>query len=173
MGQHSKKSPSSAGARALSIIGTLIIVLALLMSALLVVPGLMGYNMFSIATPSMEPEIPMGSLVCVERVDPQSLETGDVITYRDAQDETIPVTHRVVENDISTWELVTKGDANAQSDPILVSYGQVVGKLVFSVPLLGYLAAAASTAVGKISLALLVIVGLVLCVVSDRMRRRA
>ena len=115
----------------------------------------------------------MGSLVCVERVDPQDLVAGDVITYVDAQDSNVPVTHRVVENDLAEWELVTKGDANEQSDPITVSYGQVVGKVVFSIPLLGYLAVAVSTPVGKISNALLIVVGLLLCIAADRIRRRA
>lgn len=171
MGKHSKRS--SVPARILSIVGTLIIVLALVASALLFIPGLFGINMFCIATQSMEPELPVGSLVCVERVDPQGLEAGDVITYRDAQDPNVPVTHRVVENDLSEWQLVTKGDANTQTDPIVVSYGQVVGEVVFSVPLLGYLAVAASTAVGKLSIAALVIVGVLLCIIGDRLRRRS
>ena len=171
MGKHSKKRPVSA--RILSVVGTLIIVVALALSAFLVIPAVAGVNMFCIATQSMEPEIPVGSLVCVERVDPQDLVAGDVITYVDAQDSNVPVTHRVVENDLAEWELVTKGDANEQSDPITVSYGQVVGKVIFSIPLLGYLAVAVSTPIGKISIALLIVVGLLLCIAADRIRRRA
>lgn len=172
MGKHSKRKPNPVTARILSIVGTVIIVLSLAASALLFIPGLFGINMFCIATPSMEPEIPIGSLVCVERVDPQELEAGDIITYRDAQDPNVPVTHRVVENDLSQWELVTKGDANTQADPIRVSYGQVVGEVEFSLPVAGYLAVAASTAIGKLSIALLVIVGIILCIVADRLRRQ-
>lgn len=173
MGNHSKKKSYPKTAGVLSMIGTIIIIVALAVSALLVIPGFAGVNMFCIATQSMEPDIPVGSLVVIEPVDPQDLEVGDIVSYRDDSNMSVPVTHRVVENDMVEWQLVTKGDANAQPDPMPVSYGQVIGVMTFSIPLLGYVAVAASTAVGKICLALIVVAGLIMCVVADRIRRRA
>lgn len=172
MGKHSKKKSHPVISGILSTIGTLLIVLALAMSALLVVPGIVGANLFCIATGSMEPEIPVGSLVYVESVDPMTLEVGDVISYRDGMDASVPVTHRIVQNDTEQWELTTRGDANAQPDPMPVSYGQVIGKVALSVPVVGYLALAISTPAGKISIALLIVAGIVLCVVADRIRRK-
>lgn len=172
MGKHSIRKGHPVLAGICSVIGTLLIIAALLLGALLVVPGLAGMNAFCIASGSMEPDIPTGSLVLTQRIDPQTLEAGDVISYSDRSDDGVLVTHRVVENDLEQWELITQGDANAQPDPLAVSYGQVVGKVAFIVPLLGYVALVASSTAGKLSIAVLVVAGVLLCIVADRLRRR-
>ena len=57
------------------------------------------------------------------------------------------VTHRIIS--ISGDEVITKGDANnAPDDPITMS--QIKGKVLFAIPLLGYLVDLIKTPVGTI-----------------------
>lgn len=77
---------------------------------------------------SMEPEIPVGSLVFIDQRD-QSVDPGDVIAYQ-IGDTTI--VHRVVDqNDDGTY--ITKGDSNDTADPASVTKQQIVGKEIFCV----------------------------------------
>lgn len=50
-----------------------------------------------------------------------------------------PILHRVVETDKNSRIWRTKGDANEVSDPGAVSYEQYLGKMIFSLPYVGYL----------------------------------
>ena len=72
---------------------------------------------------SMEPEIPVGSLVFIDQRD-QSVDPGDVIAYRIGD---TMIVHRVVDqNNDGTY--ITKGDSTKQ---------QIVGKEIFCVPKAG------------------------------------
>ena len=55
--------------------------------------------------------------------------------------------HRVVE--ISDDEIITKGDANNTADEP-ISREQVVGRVAFSIPLVGYLVTAIKTPIGTL-----------------------
>ena len=158
--------------RALLILGVLDLVISALLCALLVMPNLLGISLYTVMTGSMEPAIPVGSLVFVEPADPADLAGGDVVTYRGRLSEqdvsTSVITHRVVMNDPQAKELETKGDANNGMDILPVPYGEVIGKVVFSVPLLG---TGLSTWMGKMSLIALIIGGLLLSLVGDQLIR--
>lgn len=116
-----------------NIIIAILIVLVLVMFA----PRLFGWQNLAVLSGSMEPNISVGSMVIIKDVNPEELETGDVITFR-VSDSTL-VTHRVVENNVETQEITTKGDANDVNDGNPVSYSNVIGELFISIPLLGYL----------------------------------
>ena len=115
--------------------------------AVLTVPGLLGYSSYSIVSGSMEPEIPVGSLVFAHREDPAQLAVGDVVVFVRGSS---PVTHRVYENNTDERELVTKGDANEGEDPGKVPYPQVLGRVQLCVPHLGDLALIMSSRQGKL-----------------------
>ena len=161
--------------RALLILGVLDLVISALLCALLVMPNLLGISLYTVMTGSMEPAIPVGSLVFVEPADPADLAGGDVVTYRGRLSEqdvsTSVITHRVVANDPQSKELETKGDANNGMDILPVPYGEVIGKVVFSVPLLGTVGTSLSTWLGKMSLITLIIGGLLLSLVGDQLVR--
>lgn len=109
-------------AKALNAVAT-VLVLALVAAALpLTVPRLFGYQIFEILTTSMTPVLPVGSAIYVKACDPAQLEPGDIITYKLSSRTGLVETHRVVENDTASQELVTKGDANAQADVYPVGY---------------------------------------------------
>lgn len=81
---------------------------------------------------SMEPEIPVGSLVFIDQRD-QSVDPGDVIAYRIGD---TMIVHRVVDqNNDGTY--ITKGDSNDTADPASVTKQQIVGKEIFCVPKAG------------------------------------
>lgn len=80
---------------------------------------------------SMEPEIPVGSLVFIDQRD-QSVDPGDVIAYRIGDTTDTMIVHRVVDqNNDGTY--ITKGDSNDTADPASVTKQQIVGKEIFCV----------------------------------------
>ena len=103
--------------------------LTIVLCLMLAVPKIFGISSYTVLTGSMEPTIPVGSLIYVKAVDPQTLIEGDVAVFYDGQ-STIPVTHRVVENLTGEGQIITKGDANAQEDIAPIPYPNVVGKML-------------------------------------------
>ena len=84
---------------------------------------------------SMEPEIPVGSLVFIDQRD-QSVDPGDVLAYRIGDTMDTIIVHRFVDqNNDGTY--ITKGDSNDTADPASVTKQQIVGKEIFCVPKAG------------------------------------
>lgn len=108
--------------------------------ALSTVPRLTGHELFIVRSGSMEPAIQTGSVVVVRPVLPATLRAGDVITFDRTDGLAVTVTHRIVaiEGNPSNPTFRTKGDANANEDPVPVSYTGMGGKVVASIPYLGY-----------------------------------
>ena len=92
-----------------------------------------GTAVFTIVSGSMEPNIPVGSLILVTRVEAAQIQIDDIVTYFD-QSNTEVVTHRVRE--ISYGEdgyiYTTRGDANNTDDPPL-EYDRVIGRVAYTV----------------------------------------
>jgi signal peptidase len=80
----------------------------------------------------------VGSLIYVKKVDPSEIKVNDVITYVLPND--MPSTHRVVRIDEENKLFYTKGDANETEDGAPVHFNNLVGKPVFKIPYLGYIA---------------------------------
>lgn len=120
---------------------TLLVALVVLLAVLLWGPRLLGMEVFTVLSGSMEPAYHTGGCVYVREADPHALETGDVITFR-LSGETI-ATHRIIEVTEESGEPAfrTKGDANEEADNSLVTPDRIIGKVVFGLPWLGYLAA--------------------------------
>ncbi len=87
---------------------------------------------------SMEPTIHTGSIVVVK---PSPVyQKGDIITFGPDTKKEIPITHRIIEvrgTDAQT-RFFTKGDANEDKDMKEIASREVIGKVLFSVPYLGY-----------------------------------
>lgn len=152
-------------ARLCSLIGALIlIVLAVVALGASVVPRLLGMQPYAIVSGSMEPTYATGSLVLAQPVDGSALQAGDIAAFWQGEEV---VTHRVQENVESEGELVTKGDANAEPDVRPVLYQNVLGQVVFSVPLVGYFLIALGTTPGKLLLGWIVLTGAALCIIGS------
>jgi signal peptidase len=117
----------------------------------IVAPHVVGLETFSIRGASMEPAIPLGSLVAV--VPDDNPAVGDVLSYAASND--VVVTHRligVVAVDGDTRFLM-QGDANDAPDPVPLDPQAVIGRVQFAIPLLGYVAWLMSTPTGLVGLA--------------------
>ena len=124
-------------------ITSVLVALVVIVALLLVGARLIGLQVFTVLSGSMEPAYHVGSLIYVKDVDPFELESGDVITFM--LDENTVATHRIVEvvpdeEDDSVVRFRTKGDANENVDGSLVHYKNVIGSPVFTIPQLGYVA---------------------------------
>lgn len=122
---------------------TALVSVVVILALLLVGARLMGLQVFTVLSGSMEPEYHVGSLIYVKEVDPFELKSGDVITFM--LDKDTVATHRIVEvvpdqEDPSVIRFRTKGDANDAEDGTLVHYENVLGSPVFAIPKLGYIA---------------------------------
>lgn len=122
---------------------TVLVALIVILALLLVGARLVGMQVFTVLSGSMEPTYHVGSLIYVKEVDYRELESGDVITFM--LDESTLATHRIVEvvpdeEDPTVLRYRTKGDANDAEDGSLVHYKNVVGTPVFTIPYLGYVA---------------------------------
>ncbi len=123
---------------ALAVLGLAIVLGALVAGGL---PSLLGFDSFVAIGGSMTPTVGEGSLIVAKRVDPATIEAGDIITFSRVQRPDIQVTHRVVAVEELNGEpvLQTKGDANGYLDPEPIRFDQPVSRLVYTVPYVGYL----------------------------------
>lgn len=118
-------------------------ILAVVVAAVILVPKAIGAVPLTILSGSMEPSVNPGDIVVVQPVDsPSDIGIGDVITFQPDSDDPSLVTHRVITTtagaDADNTFYVTRGDANGtDDDPI--RYAQVKGKVVYSVPFVGWI----------------------------------
>jgi len=112
-------------------------VAGLLVASMLPIPG--NIELKIVKSGSMEPNIPTGSLVVVKPS--SSYGIGDVITFGADTKTEIPTTHRIIgfeADDAGRTGFRTKGDANEDPDTNLVRAGEVIGKVAFHVPYVGF-----------------------------------
>ena len=115
------------------------------------VAPMVGYDLFAVRGRSMEPTIPLGSLIVVTHRDPNDLVAGEIITWQGQNG--VWVTHRIVE--VITGDGVrqfrTQGDASNSPDAALISENLIAGSVSVTIPTLGYALLMLSTPSGIIS----------------------
>lgn len=117
---------------------TAIVAIALLLLATLVpIPG--NFKVKVVKSGSMEPAIRTGGIVVI--TSSSMYEVGDVITFGKDTKTQIPTTHRIVSIDGEgpLQVFTTKGDANDAPDPTATRLSDIDGKVLFTVPYLGYI----------------------------------
>ena len=129
--------------KAWNIVSSILVALVVILALLLVGARVVGLQVFTVLSGSMEPTYHTGSLIYVKKVDPYTIKEGQPITFM--LDENTVATHRVVgivpdEEDPAVIRFRTKGDANEAEDGSLVHYKNVIGTPIFSIPYLGYVA---------------------------------
>jgi len=135
--------------RAVGITGIALLVILIGFSLLTHLAPLTGRELFVIISGSMEPAVPIGSLVVTTRTDATTIEAGDVVTIR--AESGVAVTHRVlrVVDTPAGRFFETKGDANDSPDDGLVPAGAIVGAADLHVPYAGYASAFLSSGLGR------------------------
>ena len=99
-----------------------------------VITGTKGY---AVTSDSMAEKLVRGDAVFSKAVSFDELKEGDIITVRVG--EAGFFTHRIVEIDSGKRTVTTKGDANDSNDPMDTKESDIVGKVWYSVPYIGYL----------------------------------
>ena len=87
---------------------------------------------------SMTPAIKMGSVVVAKPA--ENYQIGDVITFGPYTRTQAPTTHRIYDIKVTDGNpvYITKGDANNAPDQREITKRDIVGKVLFSIPYLGY-----------------------------------
>lgn len=93
----------------------------------------------AVATGSMEPTVAVGDVVVTCPSSAENLREGDIIRY---QKGATTVIHRIVactQDENGGLAFITQGDSNntPDADPVLPE--QILGKVIFNIPKLGYL----------------------------------
>ena len=122
-------------------LSTAVVIVAVSMALLLAGARVLGLQVYTVLSGSMEPNYHVGSIIYVKEVDPATLQVGDAISFM-ISDNTV-ATHRIVEvlpdeNNPSVIRFRTKGDNNDIEDTNPVHCNNVLGKVVGTIPLLGY-----------------------------------
>ena len=152
-----------------NIFGILLILAVIVVSLPLTLPQFLGYEIYEVVSGSMDPTIPIGSVVYVEAASPEDVQESDIIAFwRDGE----VVMHRVVRNKLLEGEFVTKGDANPIDDVEPVPYSDLIGLVVRHYPMLGRLMTIYFSTMGKVYLLLVALCGVLFNVLAGRMRAR-
>lgn len=132
--------------------GTMLLVLLLVCCLPLTLPRLFGFHIYSVISGSMEPELPVGSLIYIQETAPEEIEEGEIIAFYGSGElyTASIITHRVLENRVVMGEFITKGDANEREDQYPVPYENVIGKTVYAIHGAGIAAEIFTSMTGKL-----------------------
>jgi signal peptidase len=114
----------------------IVLIASLVLTTLVPVPGNLKVKV--VKSGSMEPYIKTGGIVVIKPS--TNYLVNDVITFGEDTRTQIPTTHRIISvvGEGSSVEFITKGDANDTEDPEKVKPSTVKGKVVLTIPYLGY-----------------------------------
>ena len=120
----------------------------------------------AVVSPSMEPDLPVGSMIVVKPVDYDEITIGDDINYL-LKDSNVSVTHRVIKKNDDSKMITTKGLANNNTDSP-VDYENVVGKVIFCFKYIGFFLVWISSLKGKVITITFVIVLNIISAILDK-----
>ncbi|MFW6002992.1 MAG: signal peptidase I [Halanaeroarchaeum sp.] len=141
-----------------SVLAVVVLVAVVTPFAVYAVPQLVGAEeSYVVLSGSMEPTLTAGDVVIVDA--DATIAVGDIVTYA-ASADSIPTTHRVVETTEAGF--ITKGDANENADPGLLTSDSIIGEVVVVIPLIGHVILWTNTPVGLVFLVVIPVTALVL-----------
>lgn len=128
--------------------GLAVIILLMTAAMLTFLAPSFGWGVDTVFSGSMEPQLKMGSVAVTRPVEAEDLKVGDIITFLSPLSGKM-MSHRVVAvEEGSAFSFQTKGDANENVDPFVVSAQDLVGKVCFHIPYFGYIAQFIKTPMG-------------------------
>ena len=150
-----------------TILSIIITTILSLFVCLFLITRLLNVEPFIVLSGSMEPTIPIGSVVLAGKGD-TDIHAGDIIAFHKGD---ISVTHRVSGID-EDGNFITKGDANETKDSAPVAREQVIGKCLYTIPFLGYVASYLRTPAGIAVFIGMIAIYLVITVYQKNKRRK-
>ncbi len=139
------KGASSLARKVAWVAGNIFLLLTILtLTFFLLAPRLFDLKFFTVIGGSMEPTIPLGSVVAIRPVAASDIQVADIIMYGGPETSraTPSVIHRVVAVESSAEgkpTFITRGDNNGSEDYLVVYPEDVVGRVWFHIPFLGYI----------------------------------
>ncbi len=117
----------------------IVLVLMGMILALLLIYQSLFSTFYTVESGSMSPALSTGDAVVISDVNPDDIQAGQVIVFKDWERTDTFIIHRVVAVEDSGYckYFTTKGDANSSVDPVRTPQGSVVGTLLVNVPRLG------------------------------------
>lgn len=137
--------------------GSILLVMLILICIPFTVPKAFGLSIYEVITDSMTPEYPVGSVIYVEKIQPEKVKVDDVITFSIGTDTSQVMTHRVVAIDSENQTFTTKGDANKDVDVSQVAFQRVLGKPVYSIKHMGVWVQVFESTEGRVLLGVLLV----------------
>jgi signal peptidase I len=158
---------SRLGKIATRLVTTAGVALAIGVLALTLGPRFLPYQTYTVLSGSMEPLLPVGSVIVAVPARGEELNTGDIITVANPQHAGVLVTHRIIEieNSPQGRSFKTKGDANNVADSWVVPGTGNGWRYAFAIPQLGYALSALQSDIGRLVLLVIptfLLVGLLL-----------
>ena len=128
--------------------------LAIGVLALTVGPRFLPYQTYTVLSGSMEPTLPVGSVIVAVPARGEELNTGDIITVANPQQPGALVTHRIVAIEYGPQgrSFTTKGDANNATDSWIVPGTGSGWRYAFAIPHIGYVLSALQSELGRLFL---------------------
>jgi len=147
------------------VLATLLLIGGLVTVSALNIPG--SYKFLVVQSGSMEPKIKKMGIVVIKPA--KEYQKDDIITVAEPANPKVTLTHRIVDIEKKEGKIfyTTKGDANEEADTEKRPKENVLGKVVLTIPYLGYPISFAKTTQGLI---LLVIIPAVI-IVYDELRK--
>jgi len=124
-----------------SILSTVVLIISVLLCLTVIVQVMTngyvqigGYSLFRVVTGSMEPELPVGSLLLCRQTPIDQIKEGDIVCFVSRSPEMMGrvITHRVVsiyDDGVGKLLLETKGDANLSADGEFVTANNLIGRV--------------------------------------------
>lgn len=121
---------------------------------------------YGVTSNSMAPLYPQGSVIFVGKTEPEKIQVDDVLTFY--LSDGVVASHQVFENNVEEQYLRTQGinnhdeNGNIIQDANPVPYENVIGKVLFGVPYLGWIHKYITTppglyyAIGSIALVIII-----------------
>ncbi len=130
-------------------LGILLAILLMTAALLTYIGPHLGWRVDVLCSGSMEPQLKVGDLVVTRPVEPEAIVMGDIITFYPTDIHENLLTHRVIDIEKnSPLSFKTKGDASDIADPFTVPARNLVGRICFRTPYLGYVARFLKTPTG-------------------------
>ena len=121
-------------------------IVAMMLGAILLMRApFLGWQVHTVVSSSMVPELNVGEVVVTRQVEPASVDMGDIIVFSSPMNGEM-LCHRVIEvidvNGEGCLFFRTKGDANQRPDAFLVPAQNVLGRVQFHTPVLAHVSSA-------------------------------
>lgn len=110
-----------------------------------------GYRIFTVVSPSMEPDYKVYDIIISKETEPNNLKVGDDVVYLGEKSDfnNKIITHRIIEisKENNSYKIITQGIANTAPDPE-IDETQIYGKVILRSKILSFLSKIVNSTIG-------------------------